>query len=163
MRGFVTVASHAGVTAAIPDRGERMRVGAALGYVGPVLSRILGYCPGWAGLGADLPGAAMLEWSRWAKSPGYFFDDPTLRATARMARLRTPVLATGPSDDNWASPAQIDALIDHVRLTEVERRTFTPQELEVPHIGHHGLLKRSVAENAWPELVSWLLQRLPQN
>src|SRR5699024_2760543 len=65
VRGFVTVASHAGVTAAIPARGERMRVGAALGLIGPVLSRILGYCPGWAGLGEGLPGAAGVGGRRW--------------------------------------------------------------------------------------------------
>lgn len=110
------------------------------------------------GLGEDIPTAAMLEWGRWVRMSEYFFDDPSLGASARMARLRTPVLAIGTSDDNW-----IDALVDHVRLAVAERRTFTPQELEVSRIGHHGLLRRSVAGGAWPEIVSWLLQRLPQN
>lgn len=162
--GIVTVGTARAALRDITPVTERLRVGLILRTLGPLISPILGYAPGRRlGLGEDIPAAAMLEWGRWVRMSEYFFDDPTLGATARMARLRTPVLATGASDDNWASPAQIDALVDHVRLTEVERRTFTPQELEVAGIGHHGLLKRSVAENAWPELVSWLLRRLPQN
>src|SRR5690625_3274709 len=98
VRGFVTVASHAGVTAAIPAWGERMRVRAALGFVGPALSRALGYCPGWVGLGADLPGAAMRERSRWTAQPGYFCDGPAMAAADRAAARAVPLLPTGSTD-----------------------------------------------------------------
>lgn len=164
LHGIVTVGAARAALRDINPLTERLRVGFILRALGPLISPIVGYAPGRRlGLGEDIPTAAMLEWGRWVRMSDYFFDDPTLGATARMARLRTPVLATGTSDDNWASPAQIDALVDHVRLTEVERRTFTPQELGVARIGHHGLLRRSVGESAWPEIISWMLERLPQN
>lgn len=164
LHGIVTVGTARAALRDINPLAERLRVGLILRALGPLISPLVGYAPGKRlGLGEDIPTAAMLEWGRWVSMSEYFFDDPSLGATARMARLRTPVLATGAGDDKWASPAQIDALVDHVRLAEVERRTFTPQELEVSRIGHHGLLRRSVAERAWPEIVSWLLERLPRN
>ncbi|MDN6124322.1 MAG: alpha/beta fold hydrolase [Brevibacterium sp.] len=164
LHGIVTVGTARAALRDIAPLSERLRVGLILRALGPLISPLVGYAPGRRlGLGEDIPTAAMLEWGRWVRMSEYFFDDPSLGATARMARLRTPVLATGASDDNWASPAQIDALLDHVRLAEVERRTFTPRELEVRRIGHHGLLRRSVAESAWPEIVSWLLERILQN
>ncbi|WP_257930126.1 serine aminopeptidase domain-containing protein [Brevibacterium sp. 239c] len=164
LRGFVTVGTARAALRDINPRGERLRVGLILRTLGPLISPLVGYAPGRRlGLGEDIPTAAMLEWGRWVCMSEYFFDDPSLGAAARMARLRTPVLAIGASDDNWASPAQIDALVDHVRLAEVKRRTFTPRELGVAQIGHHGLLRRSISESAWPEIVSWLLGRLPRH
>lgn len=164
LRGFVTVGTARAALRDINPRSERLRVGLILRTLGPLISPLVGYAPGRRlGLGEDIPTAAMLEWGRWVCMSEYFFDDPSLGAAARMARLRTPVLAIGASDDNWASPGQIDALVDHVRLAEMERRTFTPEELGVARIGHHGLLRRSVAERAWPEIVSWLLGRLPRH
>lgn len=164
LHAIVTVGTSRAALRDINPLSERLRVGLILRMLGPLISPLVGYAPGRRlGLGEDIPTAAMLEWGRWVRMSEYFFDDPSLGASARMARLRTPVLAIGTSDDNWASPEQIDALVDHVRLAVVERRTFTPQELEVSRIGHHGLLRRSVAGGAWPEIVSWLLQRLPRN
>ncbi|WP_235345125.1 alpha/beta hydrolase family protein [Brevibacterium sp. UCMA 11754] len=164
LHGIVTVGTSRAALHDINPLAERLRVGLILRVLGPLISPLVGYAPGRRlGLGEDIPTAAMLEWGRWVRMSEYFFDDPTLGASTRMARLRTPVLAIGTSDDNWASPAQVDALLDHARLAEVERRTFSPQELEVSRIGHHGLLRRSVAKRAWPEIISWLLERLPQN
>lgn len=159
VRGFVTVASHTGVTAAIPARGERMRVGAALGLVGPVRTRILGYCPGWAGLGEDLPGAAMLEWSRWAKLPGYFFDDPTMAAADRAAAVSVPVLAIGFTDDLWATPGQIEAITDRLVGAAVERRTWSPSDIGVDRIGHMGFFKRAMRAELWSPVADWLEAR----
>lgn len=164
LHGIATVGTARAALRDINPLSERFRVGLILRTLGPLISPLVGYAPGKRlGLGEDIPTAAMLEWGRWVRMSEYFFDDPSLGATARMARLRTPVLAIGASDDNWASPAQVDALVDHVRLAEVERRTFTPEELGVGRIGHHGLLRRPSAESAWPEIVSWLLARLPHN
>lgn len=164
LRGVIIIAAARAAMRDIHPFTERLKVGFILRLLAPLITPIIGYAPGKRlGLGEDIPHAAVLEWGRWVSMSEYFFDDPTLGATARMARLRTPVLAVGASDDRWASPDQIDELVDRLRLAEVERRTFTPEELGVPQIGHHDLLRRSVSEGAWPEIVDWLLQRLPQS
>lgn len=157
LAGIVTVASHRASTRDIVSRSERLRVGLGLGGLGTLATRVLGYMPGRAlGLGEDIPQAALFEWTRWLRLPEYFFDDPTLGAGARVARLATPVFAVGASDDPWADPVQIDELVDRLRLAPVTRRTFTPTELGVERIGHHGLLRRSLGQAAWPEILDWL-------
>src|SRR6201996_5799199 len=57
---------------------ERYRVYAMLNFVGLPLTRLLGYAPGWSGLGEDLPKDAFLQWTRWVMSPRYLLDDGTL-------------------------------------------------------------------------------------
>jgi predicted alpha/beta hydrolase len=157
LRGIVTVATHLAATRDIVPVGERLRVRAALSVLGPLASRTLGYMPGKRlGLGEDIPRAALLDWSRWVGMDEYFFDDPTVGASARMARLRTPVLSVGAADDLWASPEQVDALVDRLRLAPLQRRTFTPTELGVENVGHHGLMRRSRGQAAWPEILDWL-------
>lgn len=161
LQGFVTIASHAGVTSAIPKLSEKLKVGLVLRVLGPLTARFLGYVPGRRmGLGEDMPGASMLEWSRWSRLPRYFFDDPTMAAEARAARVKTPVLAIGFSDDLWATPQQIDAIADHLTNTEVERRTIDPGSVGVSAIGHMGFFRRTNRDALWPEVSAWLRQRV---
>lgn len=67
------------------------------------------------------------------------------------------VLAAGVTDDPWASVEQIDALVERLLSAEVTRRTFTPADLGMAKVGHHGLMRRRVGKAAWPEIVDWLL------
>ena len=157
LAGFVTVASHAGVTATIPDRSERARVRLILRVLGPATARVLGYVPGRRlSLGEDMPAAAMLEWSRWSQLSGYFFDDATMHAAADAARVTGDVLAIGFTDDPWATPAQIDAITDHLTAARVERRTWSPADGGVERIGHTGFFRRGLRDTLWPELLDWL-------
>ena len=160
LQGFVAVASHAGVTRAIHDWQERLRVGLILRFVGPAFSRLLGMVPGRRlGLGEDIPGAAMLEWGKWSRLPGYFFDDPSMRAAECAAKVNADVLAIGFSDDLWATPRQIDALYGRLSSANLERRTYTPEEGGVPAIGHMGFFRRSGREALWPPVLEWLEAR----
>lgn len=153
----VIVASHIAALHTIPSRVERIRVRVMLHVLGPALGRLLGYVPAKSlGLGEDLPAAAMMEWGRWARMNNYFFDDPSMRARERAATLAGPVLAVGTSDDPWSTPPQMDALTGHLTSAVVERRTYPPAAAGVPMIGHHGLLRRSMREAVWPELLAWL-------
>jgi len=53
---------------------ERYRVYAMLNFVGLPLARLLGYMPGWAGIGEDLPKGVFQQWVDWVMSPHYLFD-----------------------------------------------------------------------------------------
>src|ERR1700730_7378759 len=57
---------------------ERYRVYAMLNFVGLPLTRLLGYAPGWSGIGADLPKGVFEQWVRWVMSERYLFADPKL-------------------------------------------------------------------------------------
>lgn len=158
LSGIVTIASHRAATRDISPLSERLRVHAILSLFGPGLSSLVGFAPGRRlGLGENIPTAAMRQWSRWSRLPDYFFDEKSLGAAARMARMPVPVLAAGVTDDPWASVEQIDALVERLLSAEVTRRTFTPADLGMAKVGHHGLMRRRVGEAAWPEIVDWLL------
>lgn len=159
LSGIVTIASHRAATRDIASMSERLRVHAILSLIGPSLSSLVGFAPGRRlGLGENIPTAAMREWSRWTRMHNYFFDERSLGAAARMARMSVPVFAIGVTDDPWASPEQIDALVGHLRSAEVTRRTFTPSELGQSAVDHHGLMRRGVGEGAWSEIVDWMLE-----
>jgi len=156
LRAFATVASHAGTTAAIPTLAERLRVGLVLGLLGPLSSRLLGYVPGRRlGLGEDMPGAAMLQWSRWSKLPRYFFDDPAMRAAERAAEVCLPVLATGFTDDLWATEQQIRVITDHLVNADVTVRMVSPEDAGGP-VGHMGFFRPERAAQ-WEPVLDFLL------
>lgn len=161
LSGVVGIASHAGVTATVRGLAERAKVWLILSAAGPLASRVLGYMPGSKlGLGEDFPAAAMLEWSRWSKLPGYFFDDPSMRAAERAAMITAPLLSIGFSDDPWATPQQIEAITDRLVRAEVERRTYSPADFGVPAIGHMGFFRRGLRDGLWPQVASWLEGKL---
>lgn len=163
LAGFIAIASHAGVTKTIPGAFERLRVATILRVLGPFTARLFGYVPGRRlGLGEDMPGAAMLEWSRWSRTPGYFFDDPTMHAYEHSASTSTDVLAIGFSDDPWATPTQVDAIFDHLVNAQVERRTYTPEQGGVPAIGHTGFFRRALRDTLWEDVRDWLLRKANQ-
>ena len=66
---------------------ERYRVYAMLNFVGRPLTRALGYMPGKAGLGMDLPKDAFLQWVGWVMSPRYLFDDSRLERLAEFSEI----------------------------------------------------------------------------
>lgn len=158
---MVSIASHAGVTATVSGMVERTKVWLVLNALGPLTARGLGYVPGRKlGLGEDLPAAAMLEWSRWSKLSGYFFDDPTMHAGERAATVSVPMLAIGFSDDPWATPQQIEAITDRMTSAHVERRTYSPADFGVPSIGHMGFFRRGLRDRLWPEVATWLESKM---
>jgi predicted alpha/beta hydrolase len=74
---------------------ERYRIYAMLNFVGTPLTRLLGYAPGWGGLGEDLPKGVFEQWAGWVMDERYLFGDATLRA--RCARCAFPPIR-GPRD-----------------------------------------------------------------
>lgn len=161
LRAQAIVASHLAVTAKIPDPGERRQVAMLLDEALPMLADQHGYVPGaLSGLGEDLPVGAAREWGAWSRLPNYFYDVPELRARARAAELSGPVLAIGVSDDPWATPEQLTALLAPATGAELTRWTVTPADAAVPSVGHFGYFRRRVGAVAWPELADWLIARL---
>src|SRR3982075_3507849 len=82
---------------------ERYRVYAMLNFVGTPLTHLLGYAPGWTGLGLDLPKHAFLQWVSWVMSERYMFDDSELKAAANFPHYQGALRALCISDDPWAT------------------------------------------------------------
>ncbi len=139
---------------------ERLRVRALLRVLGPALIRAAGYAPKrWVGMGADVPGPAFLEWAHWIGQRRYFFDDASMDAAARFARVRAPLLLIGADDDPWTPAPSIDLLATYFTGARCERWQINPANTTTGRIGHAGFFRREHKDTLWPRLTTWLLQR----
>ena len=154
----VQIASHAGAMRVVGNRRERLRVTLMMHWLAPILVRLAGYMPGSKlGIGEDLPAGVLREWSKWTRLPNYFFDDPTLDAEARFARVRTPILSMGFDDDLWATSMGLDILVSRLRNAPVTRRAISAKRSDAGSIGHMGYFRQRSGAFLWPVTVDWLL------
>jgi predicted alpha/beta hydrolase len=135
---------------------ERARVWAMFNLVLPPVARVLGYAPGWLGIGEDLPRGVVLEWRGWCMRKGFFFDDATLDALANFSRYSGPLRAIGIDDDPWATRPAIEALVAHFTGAEVQRVQIEPRRLGVDRIGHFGFFRREHRDTLWRDAADWL-------
>lgn len=163
LAGAALVSSGAAWIGHVQGAAERARVGTLLRVVGPALVLACGYVPmSQLGLGEDLPGPAFRDWANWISLRRYFFDDASLNAAQRFARVRAPVLLIGSDDDTWTPAVAIDELGFFFTAATVERRQFEQSETTTGKIGHAGFFRREHNVTLWPRLIEWLLQRATQ-
>ncbi|MDT9001993.1 alpha/beta fold hydrolase [Paucibacter sp. APW11] len=125
----------------------------AWGLAMPLLLRLLGHVPGWAGIGQDLPPGVAREWRRWSLMPGYLFSEPGLD-TAGYAAFRGELLALSVSDDRgFAPPATVRDLLHRFSAARIQHRELQPRAHGLRRIGHFGFFRQP---QLWPELEVWL-------
>jgi predicted alpha/beta hydrolase len=135
---------------------ERYRVYAMLNFVGTPLTRLLGYAPGWSGLGEDLPKGVFEQWVRWVMSPRYLFDDPKLPALANFAKYKGAMRALCLSDDPWATRPAVELLCSGFTSTKPEILTVTPADVGATNIGHLGFFRPEHRDTLWRGAAEWL-------
>jgi predicted alpha/beta hydrolase len=119
----------------------------------PVLPRVFGYMPGWAGIGNDVPAGVMQQWSGWCRLPRYAADDPTVDASG-YARVKAPLRLISLADDsNYAPGAAVDALAALYPAARCDRLHAAPQAHGLARIGHFGFFRQQAL---WPLALDWL-------
>jgi predicted alpha/beta hydrolase len=135
---------------------ERYRVYAMLNFVGIPFTRLLGYAPGWSGLGQDLPRDAFLQWVGWVMSPRYLFDDPKLKALENFPHFDGAMRALCLSDDPWATRPAVELLCSGYTSTKPEIITITPADAGVSKIGHFGFFRPEHRDTLWRGAAEWI-------
>ncbi len=135
---------------------ERYRVYALLNFVGMPLTRALGYMPGWAGVGEDLPKGVFEQWTRWLMSPRYLFDEPNLKALSNFTRYTGALRSIGLSDDPWATRPAIELLASGFKSTTPDIITITPADVDAKAIGHLGFFRPEHRDTLWRGAAEWL-------
>ena len=135
---------------------ERYRVYAAMNLVGVPLTRVLGYAPGWAGIGEDLPKDAFLQWARWVTSPRYLFDDGDLSALKNFANFTGALRALCIADDPWATRPAVELLCSGFTSIKSEIITVTPKDTGVSKIGHFGFFRPEHRDTLWRGAAEWI-------
>jgi predicted alpha/beta hydrolase len=120
--------------------------------IAPVASRIAGYYPGRRlGVLHDLPAGVMRQWGRWCMHEEYLgIDVPD--AAERFASVTTPMTSLSFTDDELMSSASIADLHDRFVNADQVHQRYTPAQLEVDRMGHHGFF-RARHQDLWDELV----------
>jgi predicted alpha/beta hydrolase len=135
---------------------ERYRVYALMRGVGVPLTRILGYAPGWAGIGEDLPKDAFLQWARWVTSPRYLFDDRGLPELTNFAKFKGAMRALCIADDPWATRPAVELLCSGFSAITPEILDLAPAEVGAPRIGHFGFFRPEHREPLWRGAAEWI-------
>ncbi|MEH2541560.1 putative alpha/beta hydrolase [Bradyrhizobium sp. AZCC 1577] len=135
---------------------ERYRVYALLNFFGAPLTRALGYMPGKAGLGMDLPKDAFLQWVGWVMSPRYLFDDARLEAVQNFPKYQGALRALCMSDDPWATPPAVELLCSGFTSTAPEIITVRPADTGVSKIGHMGFFRPEHRDTLWRGAAEWI-------
>jgi predicted alpha/beta hydrolase len=136
---------------------ERYRVYAAMNFIGVPLTRALGYAPGWAGIGEDLPKDVFLQWTRWVNNPRYLFDDKSIiPGLTNFARYKGAIRALGFSDDRWATRPAIELLCSGFTATNPEIISVAPADIGARKIGHFGFFRADHRDTLWRGAAEWL-------
>lgn len=124
----------------------------------PIATRIWPVVPGWLGLGADAPSGVLAQWARFGRTRGYYVPHVP-GAAERLARLDSPMLAYGFTDDRYAPRKGVADLIGRFTGARVFVQTVEPRALGVQEIGHFGFFRPEIAEPLWREVADFLLDR----
>ena len=135
---------------------ERYRVYAMLNFVGLPLTRLLGYAPGWSGIGADLPKGVFEQWVRWVMSERYLFTDPDLPGLPNFEKYRGALRALCMSDDPWATRPAVELLCSGFVSAKPDILTIAPSDAGATRIGHFGFFRAEHRDTLWRGAAEWL-------
>ena len=135
---------------------ERYRAYALLKFAGLPLTRALGYMPGWAGLGMDLPKGVFEQWAGWVMRPRYFFDDPNLPALKNFANFNGALRAVCMTDDTWATRPAAELLCAGFTAANPEIISIAPKDIGATRIGHFGFFRTEHRDTLWRGAAEWI-------
>jgi predicted alpha/beta hydrolase len=134
---------------------EKYRVYAFMNFVGVPLAHMLGYAPGWAGIGEDLPKGVFLQWAEWVSSPRYLFDS-RLPALENFAKFKGELRALCFSDDPWATRPAVELLTSGFSATKPEVLSVKPSDIGAKAIGHFGFFRPDHRDTLWRGVAEWI-------
>jgi predicted alpha/beta hydrolase len=135
---------------------ERYRVYAMMNALGLPITRVLGYAPGWAGVGVDLPKGVFEQWTRWVMSPRYLFDDGTLTGLGNFGNYKGVLRALCLTDDPWATRPAVELLCSGFTAITPDIVSITPKDVETARIGHLGFFRPEHRDTLWRGAAEWL-------
>ena len=135
---------------------ERYRVYAMMKLIGLPLTKLLGYAPGWSGLGEDLPKGVFEQWVGWVMSERYLFTDPSLPGLSNFEKYHGAMRALCLADDPWATRPAVGLLCSGFSSIEPEILTVTPADAGAAKIGHFGFFRPEHRDTLWRGAAEWI-------
>lgn len=126
----------------------------------PFTTKLVGYFPAAKlGLFEDLPADVARQWSRWAKTQNYIFDElPGARSIFEMLSQRALMISF--SDDELAPHRAVLDLKGFYKNLKFDHWHFQPEDVLQKKVGHFGFFKKRMEPALWRETVSWIYKTL---
>jgi predicted alpha/beta hydrolase len=141
------------------DGWRQLPVAALWHVLIPALSAACGFFPArLLGMGENSPAGVAREWAAWGRRPGYVTEADGGALAGGYARVSCPLRSYSFSDDTFAPPRAVEALLGFYSSARVERRALTPRDLGVRAFGHWAFFKERFREPLWTESAAWLRQ-----
>lgn len=115
------------------------------------------------GQGEDVPAGVALEWARWGRDPGYLMVGVRERGARGFAEFPGPLRFYALSDDGYAPPRSVEALVELYTGARGERKEYRlvkPADVGAQQIGHFGAFRPRFRDSLWTEWREWLLAQL---
>ena len=93
----------------------------------------------------------MRQWGRWCMHPDAMGADVP-NVAERFASVTSPITSITFTDDQLLSQANFADLHDRFVNADQVRQRYSPAQLEVDRMGHHGFF-RARHQDLWDELV----------
>lgn len=157
--GFLLVASGSGHWRHFDGLGRAAIW--AMWHVGlPVLTALFGYLPMRRfGQGEDVPTGVARQWASWGRHRRYIGSHADAHGGLGYTRWTGPLRAYSVTDDTYAPPRAVAALVALYPNADAEIVSLTPAALGVPEIGHFGFFRARFRDTSWAEARAWLQAR----
>jgi predicted alpha/beta hydrolase len=122
----------------------------------PALLSTLGYVPGWAGMGEDLPAGVASQWRERCLTPTYFEPEMIERVRHNLEQSPARFLSVALTDDDYINPAATADFNQYFRAGQLDFRTITPAELNQRSVGHFKPFRPAAGRALWPIIAEFL-------
>ena len=95
-------------------------------------------------MGENSPAGVAREWAEWGRRRGYVTDADGGALAAGYARVRCPLRSYSFSDDTFAPPRAVEALLGFYSSARVERRALHAARPRGPGVRALGVLPRAL-------------------
>lgn len=125
----------------------------------PLLSKLLGFLPGFVLGGESLPGPIIQEWARWCTTPDFITDAQGYPLRDGFMRYDKKMRFVVISDDlDFAPRKAVKALQALFISADTELDDIEPQVFGLKEIGHFGFFKHQNKDALWHNTIDWLAQ-----
>jgi len=127
-------------------------------------SAVFGHVPAWVmggGSAAPLPKGVASQWARWGRTSGYYFGSKETAGLPRPEDFTGPYHAYSISDDTYAPPRAVEALVARHSASRATLFKLKPTHLGVAELGHFGAFRRNPGARLWPHLLARIEAEAP--
>jgi len=124
----------------------------------PLSTFAIGYFPAsFFGLGDSLPRGVAFDWAAAARKRNYLLGAYGDTDYDNWAKFKGALRLFSFRDDRFAPCAAVQDLLKfYPNATVAQHIAFSPQEFDVPEIGHLGFFKLSMRTHLWERSLHWL-------